>query len=242
MRAEPVDTSGLEVVQLHGLRVPIDRRLMSETIIWSLTSGRYEMGEARALPHLVRPGERVVEVGAGIGVLTALIARTGKAEQVVAIEANPMLQDYIQGLHRLNGVDVELRQALVTPGRGAPTADFYLHQDLWASSPERIKRRHQIGVVQAPVISLSEIAETWRPSLLVVDVEPFAAWTHAEAPPHALACADFRPFERLLLELKSRKFAPEAVKRVFDHLSAQGFAYDLEGSNGPLVLFRRLGA
>ncbi len=71
-------------------------------------------------------------------------------------------------------------------------------------------------------------------------MEPFAAWANAEAAPHALAGADFRPFERVLLELKSKKFPPADIKRVFDHFSAQGFAYDVETSSGPLVLFQRL--
>ena len=239
MGADASDTPALESVQLHGLSVPIDRRLMSAPIIESLTTGRYEIGEARVLPRLIRPGERVVEIGAGIGVLTALIARTGKAERVAAIEASPLLQDYISQLFRLNGVEVELRQALVTPERSEPTATFYLHQDLWASSPARIKRRHQIGTLQVPVLSLAEVAETWRPSLLVVDIEPFAAWTFAEAAPHTLAGADFRPFERVLLELKPKKFPPEALARVMAHFAAQGFVQDAELSHAPLVLFTR---
>ena len=233
-------SSAPEIVELFGIKVPIDRQLMSETIVGSLTSGRYEMGEAKSLPRLIRPGERVVEIGAGIGVLTALIASKTRAELVVAIEASPLLQDYMGALHRLNGVEVERRQALITPGLGGSTADFYLHQDLWASSPAPIKRRNQLGVIQVPVMSLAEVAETWRPNLLIVDVEPFAAWTNAEAGPHALAGADFRPFERVLLELKTKKFAPTQIKRVFDHFSAQRFAYDVETSSGPLVLFQRL--
>ncbi len=239
MVADAPDTAALESVQLHGLSVPIDRRLMSASIVNALTTGRYEIGEARVLPRLIRPGERVAEIGAGIGVLTALIARTGKAERVAAIEASPLLQDYIRELFRLNGVEVELRQALVTPERSEPTATFYLHQDLWASSPARIKHRHQIGALQVPVLSLAEVAETWRPSLLIVDIEPFAAWTFAEAPAHALASADFRPFERVLLELKPKKFPPEALARVMAHFSAQGFVEDTELSREPLVLFRR---
>ncbi|HEX4096209.1 MAG TPA: hypothetical protein VHX64_05735, partial [Caulobacteraceae bacterium] len=98
----------------------------------------------------------------------------------------------------------------------------------------------QIGAVDVPAISVAEIAETWRPSLLIVDVEPLAAWTNAERPPHALAGADFRPFERVLVEFKPKQFTPEAVKRVFDHFSAQGFAYVLRISSGSLVMFERL--
>ena len=239
MAPESSDPSAPESVPLHGLTVPIDRRLMSEFIVESLTGGRYEIGEARLLPRLIRPGERVVEVGAGIGVLTALIARTTRAELVVAIEASPLLQDYIRQLHRLNDAPVELRQALVSPAASQPTATFYLHRDLWASSPARFKRRHQIGTLEVPVLSLAVVAETWRPTLLIVDIEPFAAWTLAEAPQDSLAAADFRPFERVLLELKPKKFPPEALERVFAHFAGQGFVQDEALSNGPVVLFKR---
>lgn len=231
-----------EIIQLHGLSVPVDRRFMSEKIINAMRAGRYEGGEANVLPRLVRPGERVVEVGAGVGVLTALVAKITPAELVVAIEANPGLQDYIAELHRLNGAQTIVRQALVTPSQGPATAKLYLHEDFWASSPAWISRRSQIGAAEVPVISVAEIAETWRPSLLIVDVEPLAAWTHAQEPPHALAGADFRPFERVLLEVKAKQFPPASVKRVFDHFSSQGFAYAVNISSGSLVMFERLPA
>ena len=43
-------------------------------------------------------------------------------------------------------------------------ANFYLHEDLWASSAGWISRKRQLGTVQVPVVSLPEIAETWRRS------------------------------------------------------------------------------
>ena len=215
---------------------------MSDPIIESLRSGRYEMAEARALPRLIRAGERVVEVGAGIGFLTALIARHTGAELVVAIEANPLLQAYMAELHQLNGVEPVRRQALVTPQPALGPETLHVHQDLWASSPGWIKRRDQLDAVEVPVLSLAEIAETWRPTLLIVDVEPFAAWTAAEGPPHALAGADFRPFPRVLLELKPNRFTAPQIETVFDHFSSQGFAPDPAASPGPLVLFEQLAA
>jgi len=239
LASEEPDGGAPEIVQLHGLSVPIDRRVMSDKIVESIRLGRYEMAEAARLPGIVRPGERVVEVGAGIGVLTALIGRFARAELVVAIEANPRLQDYIAELHRMNSVEAVVRQALVTPAPAAKPATLYLHQDLWASSPAWISRKSQIGVVEVPVLSLQEIAEAWAPSLLILDVEPFAAWAEASGPPHALDTADFRPFARVLVELKPKRFPPQEVRRVFDHFTAQGFAAVAAEPGDPLVLFER---
>ncbi len=236
------DTPGPQTVQLFGLEVPIDRRVMSEKIVEAILAGRYEMGEAEHLRRVVRPGERVVEVGAGIGFVTALIARRMGAGLVVAIEANPALQGYIAALHRLNGAEVIVRQALVTPAPGGPTAVLNVHKDLWASSSGPIKPGSQLEAVEVAALSLAEIAAEYAPTLLIVDVEPLAAWAQAPNGPQALEAADFRPFQRVLVELKPKRFPPAEVKRVFDLFSAQGFAYATEASQGPLVLFERITA
>ena len=229
-----------DIVQLHGLNVPIDRRVMSDKIVESIRSGRYEMAETARLPALVRPGERVVEIGAGIGLLTALVAIRTPAAEVVAIEANPVLQPYIAELHRLNGARVAVRQALVTPEPAGPVATLHVHEDLWASSSGWIKRRYRVADVEVPALSLPEIAAEYAPTLLIVDVEPLAAWAEAPEPPHALDGADFRPFARVLVELKPKRFPPPQARRVFDLFTAQGFARADADAGDPLVLFERL--
>ena len=90
------------------------------------------------------------------------------------------------------------------------------------------------------MLSLAEIAEAWAPSLLILDVEPFAAWAEASGPPHALEGADFRPFDRVLVELKPKRFPPPQAQRVFDLFAAQGFGRADGDLGDPLVLFERL--
>jgi len=232
--------SGPRIVEVAGIRIPLDRRIMSDKIVESLTTGRYEMIEARQAPSIVRAGERVVEIGAGIGFLTALIAARTPAELVVAIEANPELGPCIAALHALNGVRTTIRQALVTPGGGGP-ARFHLHVDLWASSSGRVAEANRLRTIEVPSIGLDQVAADYRPTLLIVDVEPLAAWAAAAEPAQALEAADFRPFPRVLVELKPKRFPPKQVRRVFDLFSDQGFAYSTAGSQGPLVLFEQAG-
>ncbi len=228
---------GLETVQIAKVRVPIDPALMSETIIESLRQGRYEMGEVERLPEIVGPGERVVEIGAGIGFLTALIARRTPAELVVAIEANPDLIDYIEALHRLNGTRVVTRQAMVSPAPAAADASFHIHRDLWASSQTQLKSKSLKRTVETPTLGLAELAATYAPSLLIVDIEVLRAWMSAPPGPDCLASADFRPFAKVLIELKPKRFPPADVRQVFELFFAQGFSYSVTASRGPLVLF-----
>jgi FkbM family methyltransferase len=53
-------------------------------------SGSWEPAESAALTALIKPGARVIDVGAHVGYMTRLLAaRTGSAGHVLAIEANP---------------------------------------------------------------------------------------------------------------------------------------------------------
>ena len=240
MPPDDVQKEQVEVVQYYGIEVPLDRRVISEGMALAIREGRYEKGEAKWLPKLVREGERIVEIGACTGLITALLATKTPAELVVGVEPNPQLIDLMAEVHRLNGARTVIRHAMVTPQAHDGPADFFLHEDVWSSSSLQVRARSQAGKVQVPTISVAEIAETWRPSLLIIDLNPLMAWVQAEEPPHMLAGADFRPFERVVVELKPKLFPPPHVKRVFDHFSAQGFAYDPALSNGDLVLFGRI--
>jgi protein arginine N-methyltransferase 7 len=68
-----------------------------------LADARRNRAFHRALAALVRPGSRVLDIGAGSGVWAVVAARLG-ARRVVAIEREPLLVPVIERLARENGV------------------------------------------------------------------------------------------------------------------------------------------
>src|ERR1700761_3179844 len=64
---------------------------LSSTLEWQLWAfGGYEPHFAELFGHLVRPGDRCVDVGANVGVHTVRLARlAGRDGEVIAIEADP---------------------------------------------------------------------------------------------------------------------------------------------------------
>ena len=56
------------------------------------------------IPAIVRPGDRVLEIGAGIGFISTLLAREKRVARVIAVEANPDLLAYMTRLHGVNHV------------------------------------------------------------------------------------------------------------------------------------------
>ncbi len=232
----------VETVQIAGVKVPIEPALMSPQILSVLRAGKWEQGEARILPAILEAGERVVDIGAGIGFLAALIGLQGKADSIVAIEANPELTPLIETLLKLNGVEAEVRSVLVTPTKTSPTQPFYLHNDLWASSPIRMKDSARRGVVDLPVMTLDEVAQAYRPTLMIIDIEVMRGFL-ADGPAaarHSLMAVELFGVKKILTELKPGRFSPAEIKAVFDGLSGCGFGYDPAASHSELVLFRRV--
>jgi tRNA G37 N-methylase Trm5 len=68
-----------------------------------LRDGTYEADEANAAERCVKEGFRVLELGAGIGYVTAICARRTAPENVLAVEANPALIPVIETNLARNG-------------------------------------------------------------------------------------------------------------------------------------------
>ncbi|MBY0397947.1 MAG: FkbM family methyltransferase, partial [Thermoleophilia bacterium] len=99
-----------EVIETLGIKVPFVPSIVTPKIERPMRRGRYEGGEAKALRKVLRPGDRVLELGAGVGLLSTISAMVKGVERVTAVEANPGLIPLIRETHRLNGIrTVDLR-------------------------------------------------------------------------------------------------------------------------------------
>jgi FkbM family methyltransferase len=220
-----------EIIEHLGVKLPIFPGVMSEEMQGILRAGEYERAEAKRLPRLIEPGERLVELGAGIGFLSTLAAQA-QAASIVVFEANPELIPVIEATHRLNGVQSIVRNAVVAPVKLTETTPFYLHRNFWASSLTPVKPKHLRGVVEVPIVTVEAMLREHAPTLLVMDIEGGEA--------DLLDGAELHGVRKVYMELHPKVMGQAGVKRVFDRLSAQGFVYDIGHSSGGVVLFRRL--
>ncbi len=90
------------IVESHGIKFPLVEGVISERMERVMERGRYDSGEVRILRRVLRPTDRVLELGAGIGVVSTAAAEITGPENVVAIEANPNLVPLIAETHKLN--------------------------------------------------------------------------------------------------------------------------------------------
>lgn len=155
-----------------GVNVPASP-FLNETRIRRMNEGRYEGEEIAGALAVVQPGDRVLELGAGLGVVGAVIARNAQPDAVLSFEANPNLIPHIETLHRLNDLEevMEVRHQVVTAGLNQPeTITFHLRTSYLGSS--LIQHEHRRSTpVEVPTVPYHEVINAFRPDVLIMDIE-----------------------------------------------------------------------
>lgn len=218
-----------DVIRLGGVLIPIDRRLYSDKIIRRLYDGGYEREERDALARTLRVTDRVLELGAGIGYLSAVAARRIGSDRVTTCEANPQLLRAIERVHELNGVRPSVRHGVMSERADIDSCLFYTHRNFWSSSLQ--PPDGQYATVDVPVLHWPTELAQLRPTYLAMDIEGGEI--------ELLENFECASVERMLVEFHPRKTGRAAVDRVFDRLNAQGFAFARVEPGAHIYYFER---
>lgn len=217
-----------EPIHLNGIRIPIDRKIMSEKMISLMRNGDYEAEEASQVPAVVQPGERIVELGAGVGYISALAGKQKGVQSISVYEANPDLIPIIEQTHALNDVKAKVRNAVVLPRKTHDTMPFYIRRDFWASSLSADTYGYE-RTVDVPIVSFADVLKEEAPTMLIIDIEG-----------GELSLLDDVPLtgvRKVLIEVHQAVIGRIGMKRIFDFFSSRDFHYDQWHSHHAVVLF-----
>ena len=153
--------------EVAGIALPLKHALITPLIRRDIYFGDYERKELDIIERRLQPDDTVMEIGAGIGFLSAYCARVVGDERVFAYEANPALLELIGAVHARNKVCPRVVQALL--GEGDGERDFFLEADYWASS--LVRRSPEARRVRIRQIDFNAELRRVAPSFLIVDVE-----------------------------------------------------------------------
>ena len=104
--------------------------------------------------RVVRQGDRVLELGAGIGFMSTHIAKARKIREINTFEANPHLIPYIQSVHEANDVNnVHVHNAILGKRKGS--VPFYVRANLLASSMDERDGTNILATEEIEVRSLA---------------------------------------------------------------------------------------
>lgn len=212
---------------VQGIHVEVPRALLTPPVWASLCRANYESDETRCLAAVLRPGDTLLEIGAGLGLLSALAKKQLGAGRVLAVEANPDLVPVIHRTHALNDVSAEVLSGVA--GRADGEVTFHVQSDFWASSVHRQDGGRAVRVRQ---YDLAALVAAVRPDVLVADVEGGEADLFQDI--------DLRGVRHVMVELHEPAIGLAGIARCLAALTQAGFTYDPRGSHGAVVTCTRL--
>lgn len=199
-------------VDNHGIRLPVKHPLVSPGIAKEIYLGSYEAKEIEIISKRLSADDIVLEVGSGLGFLSAYCAKHIGSSRVFTYEANPDLIPVIAATHEQNGVSPTVINALL--GRGEGTRKFHLERDFWASSAHR-DGGQTITVRQIDLCS--ELARI-KPSFLIVDIEGGELEFFSEA--------DLSSVRKICVETHPDVLGDYSLSTMFVTLITKGFSLD----------------
>ena len=209
---------------------PADATLIIPEIRSEIRSGAYCADLLRLLPEAVVPGDRVLVIGAGLGVVSTLVARNEGVDRVIAVEANTALIPYLNRVHALNGVsEVETVNAVLAEGKKG-RVPFFARRDLRTSSLLPHDRSWQQAMM-VPFMDLNLILTEERISLVVCDIPVVSA--------RLLARAELATVERILVDCGDEPELCWEADALCSLLAARGYAIGPHETGQSSVLFSR---
>lgn len=220
--------------EIDGITLRIPENCLTPPLVKALENGNYEHTETAALKRHVRADDRVLDLGAGAGFVSAQAARIVGGANVTSVEASPdMLEVLRRNLDENGARDATiLNGAVVADTHDGDDVKFAVRDAFWASSISDNEREAAHRLHAVPALRLSDLIDAHRPSIIVMDVEG------AEASLCLQPLADC--VRILIMEIHTRQYDATVLKKMFDGLSASGMTYMPWGTRGEVVVFQRV--
>src|SRR5450432_4008373 len=154
--------------KIEGIYIPV-RMNYGYSVLRFIDNGQYEQSEITIIKNTLKRGDVVLELGTGMGFVSAYCARQTGDENVHTYEANSSLKKIIEALYKKNKIDPTVTFSML--GEKPGTKIFYRNNNSFlASSTEKATGKKQIDTV-VPVFDLNEIIKKLRPTYLMMDIE-----------------------------------------------------------------------
>lgn len=204
----------------------LSTRGLAPPIRTSIYEERYERTEAALALSALKPGDSVLELGTGIGFISAILCLHG-ARVVHTFDPSPAVERRAAETFRSNGVTPEHYRCVLGAGNG--TTKFHLSDEFWASST--LRPEQHADTIEVEVRSFNEFVNKHTPNFLVCDIEGGER--------ELLEYADLSSFDRIIMEVHPEVTGDDGALWVIDRLRSSGFVPDMRTVRDATWLFVR---
>jgi FkbM family methyltransferase len=194
----------------------------------SIYRGSHECEELEVIRRHLRPEDRVLEFGSGIGLITVTCCQVVGSENVVTYEANPAMEPLLRKTFSLNGLAPDLRMKMVSINSGQEK--FYVSDRFVVSS----QFNHQSRADELSVSSdaFQDVVRDVQPTFLVMDIEGSEVDLADES-------IDLGCITKICVEVHPNIVGDEPTSRFIQSLLNRGFRLELSSSKGDVLFFQR---
>jgi len=203
------------IITIHGVTLNIEHQSINKNLRHHFYKGTYEGEELRVLKKVLTSSDRVLEIGAGIGFLSAFCAKLIGDNNVVAYEANPQMIQKIKETYTLNDINPTIHNIILSDKDGE--VDFYLEPEFWASS--MIKISDQSKLVKVKTKNINSAITTNKTNFLIIDIEG--------GEKSLIPLIDFSNITKLLIELHPNILGDSDISIIIKDLLNKGFMLDV---------------
>ena len=209
----------------YGVRLSTAKGQVPERVRKEIYQGSYERQEAELVARAVHPGDKVLEIGMGVGFVSVLATQAAGPGNVLSFEANPNCAPHIRDTFERNGLTPNFELKAISTD-GAPLTFFAAANIISSSQYDRGLDGKEITV---PSTRLEEALTQSGAEVMIMDVEG-AEIGLLESP----AVDQLRT---MILETHPHVVGQEATEAMLASLAARGFVQ--EAKIGKNVLLRR---
>ena len=145
--------------------MPVRREIGFNTLRWIL-NGQYEQGEINIIKEHLVAGEKVLEIGTGLGFISAFSAKRTGSDNVFTFEANPSNAATAKEVFKKNHVYPAIENLML--GAGGGQVDFPINKKSRLASS---LKGTDTDTVSIRTEDLNETIKIIRPDFLIMDIE-----------------------------------------------------------------------
>ncbi|WP_321341012.1 FkbM family methyltransferase [Breoghania sp.] len=206
-------------ITIHGIRLCCDPKLVGRREMRRLFRGNHENAEVYALRHTLEADDRVLELGAGVGLTSIFASRIVGPENITVFEANEANRPLIEKNYALNGVSIPVHYKMVTHEGGKKP--FFVSDKAVSSGP--VEASGATKKIELDSVAISDLIADYSPTYLICDIEGGEI---------EVLQGDLGSIRKICVEVHPAKVGNYAVTGLMKTLIDQGFTLAAEISNG----------
>jgi FkbM family methyltransferase len=193
--------------------------------LWKLN---YEGGELEIVSKTLNPEDIILELGTGLGLLSAYVAKKIGDQNVYTFEANSQLKDRIELLYQMNNVHPNIEFKILDKGNGFEK--FYVEpNDIWSSSKLGISKTSKLISIEK--LDINEFIKKYQPTYLIMDIEG----AEADLIPHI----QFESIKKIQVEIHTKFIGSNQTQNLIEILEKNGFRLNMEHSREEQYYFHK---